>query len=250
MRGAVIASPTEVFRNVRRERSSGIIVNSSHKLTGPVLDFGSKNVFVADDSGRLSFVRDTGSTTGTCSGGGPLPCLGSNTITTGASSSITDGPIVDGSTGKVFAFAGGTSGTSVVQADTALTSGSNVTVTVGHASATQVHNGAFDNSYFVLEAPNLRVRVLRERSVVVVGFGPTSEPGTWFDSSIVMDYLGSSSHGGFHDTDARCVLQAAATFISSMWAELTATFGPQQLVTTKREMRALAEERAAKMFGE
>ena len=47
----------------------------------------------------------------------------------------------------------------------------------------------------------LRVRVLRERSIVVLDVGPASEPNTWFDSAVVMDYLGLSSDAGFHDRD-------------------------------------------------
>jgi len=107
----------------------------------------------------------------------------------------------------------------------------------------------FDNAYVILEAPALRVRVLRERSIVVVGFGPTSEPGTWFDSAVLVDYLGLSANAGFHDRDARGVLRGAGAFITSMWNELTAKFSPPELATTKKELRALAEERAAKMFG-
>src|SRR5207247_1263674 len=52
-----------------------ITVNTGRRLTGPVFDFTSKNIFVADDSGRLSFVKEEGSSTGFCASGLP-PCLG------------------------------------------------------------------------------------------------------------------------------------------------------------------------------
>jgi hypothetical protein len=108
----------------------------------------------------------------------------------------------------------------------------------------------FDNASVVLAAPPLRIRVVRERSIVVLDVGPPSEPGMWFDSAVVMDYLGLSSTAGFHDHDARNVLRGAGTFITSMWHELTTKFGPRNFATTKRELNALGEERASRLFGE
>lgn len=108
---------------------------------------------------------------------------------------------------------------------------------------------SFDNAYVVLEAPTLRVQVLRERSIVVLGVGPTSEPNTWFDSAVLMDYLGLSPDGGFHDRDARGVLRGTGAFITSMWSELTTMFGGQQVITTKQELNALREQRAATRYG-
>jgi len=64
---------------------------------------------------------------------------------------------------------------------------------------------SFDNASVVLQAPALRLRVVRERSQVFIDVGPASEPGTWFDSAVVIDYLGLSSKAGFHDRDvSRC----------------------------------------------
>lgn len=108
---------------------------------------------------------------------------------------------------------------------------------------------SFDNAYVVLEAPALRIRVLRERSIVVLDVGPTSEPNTWFDSAVLMDYLGLSPDGGFHDRDARGVLRGAGAFIVSMWNDLTAKFGRHQLAVTKKELSAVREQRAARLFG-
>lgn len=108
---------------------------------------------------------------------------------------------------------------------------------------------SFDNAYVVLEAQELRVQVLRERSVVVLAMGPTFEPNTWFDSAVLMDYLGLSPEGGFHDRDARGVLRGAGAFITSMWKELTIMFGQQRVVTTKQELNALREQRAATRYG-
>lgn len=108
---------------------------------------------------------------------------------------------------------------------------------------------SFDNAYVVLEAPTLRVQVLRERSIVLLAIAPTSEPNTWFDSAVLMDYLGLSPDGGFHDRDARGVLRGAGAFITSMWSELTTMFGEQQVVITKQELNTLREQRAAARYG-
>jgi hypothetical protein len=119
-----------------------ITVNPSHKLTGPVFDSGSQNIFVGDDSGKISFVQDSGSV-----GCGSPPCLGSNAIT--ALTNITDPPIVDSSTGKILVFTGnGGANANVVQADTTL--GNKVTVNVGQASSTQIHAGTLDNNYYAV----------------------------------------------------------------------------------------------------
>lgn len=107
----------------------------------------------------------------------------------------------------------------------------------------------FDNASVELEAPALRVRVLRERSIVVLDLGPSSEAGTWFDSAVVMEYLRLSADAGFHDRDARGVLRGAGLFIRSMWDELTTMFGPEKLPITKKELVTLREERAARLFG-
>lgn len=106
----------------------------------------------------------------------------------------------------------------------------------------------FDNAAVVLEAPALRVRVLRERSIVVLDVGSVSEQNTWFDSAVVMDYLGLSTDAGFHDRNVRGVLSGAGEFITTMWGELTAKFGPQQFAKTKKDLTALREERAVRLF--
>src|SRR5439155_15345962 len=87
-----------------------IAVHPGHKLTAPVFDFGSKNIFVADDS-QVSFVQDTGSTTPTlCLSG---PCLGGNVIT--GLANITDSPmIVVGNTTNVLVFSGTNGANAVV----------------------------------------------------------------------------------------------------------------------------------------
>jgi hypothetical protein len=148
---------TGVFLGTPAEVTTGgwpLTVNLTATLTGPIFDSISKNIFVADSTGRLSFVREVGSVVGTA----PLctaPCLdATNRPLTG---SIVDSPIVDGSAGRVLVFDGTeTSGNdgSVFQFDTALTAGSKVTVRIGGnqgATPTAVdvlHAGTFDDAYF------------------------------------------------------------------------------------------------------
>jgi hypothetical protein len=146
-----------VFLGTPAEVTSGgwpITVNAGAVLTGPVYDStSSKNIFVADHTGRLSFIMEVGSTTGTCASGSP-PCLGS--VSQSLTGSIVDPPIVDSSTGRLLVFDGtetSGNGGSVFQFDTALTPGSKVTVKIGGHLATPnagdvLHAGTFDDLYF------------------------------------------------------------------------------------------------------
>ena len=142
--GVFLGTPSEVI-------TSGwpITVNATAILTSPVLDSPSKNIFISDQTGRLSFVREVGSTVGACAVGGP-PCLGS--VSQALTGSIVDGPIIDESTGRVLVFDNDTTNNgSVFQFDSGLTTGSKVTVSIGGNSldASDVINpGTFDNAYF------------------------------------------------------------------------------------------------------
>ena len=84
---------TGVFNGTPAEVTAGwpIVVNSTHALTSPVYDSASGNIFVGDSAGRLSYVRDTNSTVGTCASGSP-PCLGATTQQVGTAGAIVDGP--------------------------------------------------------------------------------------------------------------------------------------------------------------
>jgi hypothetical protein len=134
-----------------------IAVNPGRILTGPSFDSVSSNVFIGDSSGRLSYVRDLASTAGACASGIP-PCIGASYIDVGNGSGrpIIDGPMVDPSIQKVYAFigcslnGGGYDGAAgqVIQSDTALSS--SVRANLGQASTVDnLHNGIFDNSYLM-----------------------------------------------------------------------------------------------------
>ena len=135
-----------------------ITVHSGSKLTGPVHDLVSNNIFVGDSSGVLSYVLESGSTTGACVSG-TAPCLGTPSRSLGGA--IVDSPIVDGTNQTVFTFDGtGSSGATVLQTDTAM----DVLQTVGLGAAGSlsipIHAGIFDNAYFTSAFPDIKGNLL------------------------------------------------------------------------------------------
>jgi hypothetical protein len=174
---------TGVFLGAPQEVTSGgwpiAVAAAAVHLSSPVMDNGSVNIFVGANNGTLSYVKEVGSVTGTCSGGGnATPCLGLSlgatvgavttiNVATGASSTsngtaasgaVTDAPIVDGSIGVLFVSNGTETGANhgtMIETNTAL--GSSVVGQVianqrvggnsGPPNASPVHTGAFDNAY-------------------------------------------------------------------------------------------------------
>jgi len=142
---------TGLFKGTPAEVRTGgwpirVFVNAH--LRSPVIDLVTNNIFMTDTLGHLLYVREVGSTSGICATAAP-PCLGSTFITLPSGAAFADPPIVDSSTGRVFAATANADGTNsqILQTDTAL--GSLVTVNVGAADAPRpLHNGMFDNNYF------------------------------------------------------------------------------------------------------
>jgi hypothetical protein len=141
-------------------------------LSSPVADGNTQNIFVGDSAGNLRYVKDTGSTTGVCatgSHGGVVPCLGTTNGAAGGPTaiaqggSVTDGPLLDVSTTKVFWFDSipGTGGSHLRnilnQTDEAVTSATDRVITfdngVNSARTGAMHSGAFDNTYFSNTGP-------------------------------------------------------------------------------------------------
>jgi len=125
-------------------------VGASVILTPPVYDHRSKNVFVSSSTGTEFFVKTAASTTGSCLSG-IAPCVGSNTFAFTGGGVIQEGSLVDGSTGRVWVFGtqtGGTTGSYVVQTDTALTAASVVKDTTGAGTLNVVRPGTPNNNYF------------------------------------------------------------------------------------------------------
>lgn len=132
-----------------------IQVHGANHLTSPVYDGVSGNVYVADSAGRLSFVREVGSTIGTCT---PAPCLNATSVQVGTAGDIVDSPIVDGANQMVFAVNGQDSANNgtIVQATTDLTT-SVVSFPIGGTGAggSFIYSGAFDNAYYNSAKPNI-----------------------------------------------------------------------------------------------
>lgn len=108
---------------------------------------------------------------------------------------------------------------------------------------------SFDNATVELEGPALRLRAFRERGQVFVDIGPKSEPETWFDSDLVLEYLGLMSSTSHRSREASSALRGAAALVTSFHAELCRLVEPQELLVTKRAISALGERRAEKLFG-
>ena len=170
--GVFLGTPAEVTT------SWPISVGAGAALATPVYDEGSGNIFVGDAAGNFSYIREVGSTAGTCSAGSP-PCFGAtqalgNTSraivagTLGATTpdGIVDAPLVDSTLGDVYVFDGHTCvGTNcaspgpnaawgaVFEFNTALTQitetsfGANESITTTGASS-DIFAGTFDNNYF------------------------------------------------------------------------------------------------------
>jgi len=126
-------------------------------MTSPVFDSSSNNVYSGGSNGRLRFVRETGSTVGTCVSGVP-PCVGANLINTGSSTvPINDGPVVDSTNKTVFVFVGtngdATPRAGVFQAPTTLAS--EIEAFVGPTAHNPLYSGTFDNNYLEGANPSL-----------------------------------------------------------------------------------------------
>lgn len=110
-------------------------------------------------------------------------------------------------------------------------------------------SGSFDNAFVVLQKGDVRVRVLRERSQVFVDFGSSAEPAVWFDSAVVMEYLGLSENAGWHGRDSTVVLRGLADFLRTFESELAARFSSGNFTATKRELTRVREDQAVRRFG-
>jgi hypothetical protein len=140
-----------VFRTgVPAEVVSGwpVLLASGLKLSSPVYDSGTGRVFVGSGfngttgSQLFAVTAATGAVPGTS---GSL----------GKGVGIDTGPLVDSSTGEVFAFVGNDGGAgcsgpcmAVYQFAASFTSGTGIKATVGFGGSLPLYNGTFDNAYF------------------------------------------------------------------------------------------------------
>lgn len=142
---------TGVFNGTPAEVTSGgwpMAISPGNFLTGPVFDAVSGNIFVADTFMGLYYVRETGSTVGTCASGSP-PCKGTPSLTVADpdfGTGVFDSPTLDQTSQKVFVFTGfnPSDNAAVIQATTAL---ANPVDTVLQGGYNPIFSGAFDKNY-------------------------------------------------------------------------------------------------------
>jgi hypothetical protein len=159
---------TGVFTGTPAEVTSHwpITVDSNVRLTSPIYDSVSNNIYMQDADGILSYVRDTGSTVGACTGSTTIPCLGRTTVDlvndggSGNGLISIDSIMLDSNSKRIFSFVTcvTTSGNScgdpsddnpsqVVQVSTDLTTVNRANIG-GSSIFDTVYDGDFDNSYY------------------------------------------------------------------------------------------------------
>ncbi len=115
-----------------------VTVACGSKLTGPVVDFFTGNVFVGCTDGKLYGFNSSGTS------------LANSPVTVGngaATGGIVDPPIVDGANGFVYAVSG-TDGANAILVQTKTNLTSRLVATLGKAGGTNLHAGAFNDAYF------------------------------------------------------------------------------------------------------
>jgi hypothetical protein len=124
--------------------SGGAISVCNGKLTGPILDFVTMNVFVGCSDGKLYSISQSGTIKSVTVGDG----VASRTY-----GAIVDPPVVDGVDGFVYAVSGSASGGAngvLVQATTTLSS--SVAVPIGAGNQCNMHAPSFNNAYYTSPA--------------------------------------------------------------------------------------------------
>ncbi len=120
--------------------TSGAVTVCGGRLTGPVLDFNTLNVYVGCSDGKLYSVSQTGTIKSISVGDG---------VAAKTYGAIVDSPVVDGISGFVYAVSGsanaGANG-ALVQAK--LDFSSQVTATIGAGNQCQMHAPVFNNAYY------------------------------------------------------------------------------------------------------
>lgn len=107
----------------------------------------------------------------------------------------------------------------------------------------------FDNAMVVAQGHELRVRVVRERGEVFVDFGSTAQPAVWFDSSVVMEYLGLRGSDGWHSSDAQAVLSDLGGFIAEHVRALEGKFALSEFAMTRKELVVVRERQDIARWG-
>jgi hypothetical protein len=203
--GVFNGTPTEVVTS-----PWPLTVSSGNILTGPTYDSNTGDIFVGASNGTLyKVVASSGAITSVAVG-----------IGSGSYGGIVDAPIVDPSTGYVFAAAGElastygctNSGGGVVQENEAFTS--TVHECLGEGDVDNIHTGTFDNLYFT--------SVSTGHMYWVGGDGSSTLPALWylgFLSSGVVTSATEATGGILASTanDASPLTETYNTYSSTDW---------------------------------
>jgi hypothetical protein len=108
---------------------------------------------------------------------------------------------------------------------------------------------SFDNASVLIDGPTFHMRIIRERGQLFVDFGSFSEPGQWFDSTVVMGVLGLRGGDGWHSTDADTVLGELAVFVRENEASLKGLFEPSRFSESKGRLLAVREQQSVDRWG-
>jgi len=109
-------------------------------------------------------------------------------------------------------------------------------------------SASFGNAQVVLQSATLRLRVIRDRGLTFVDFGAEDFPGIWFDSAVVFDWLKLSDRGGLHGSDTDQVLRGVSELLRVFGEEIGEKFSRSQFPIAKRELEAIRDSRAAKIY--
>jgi hypothetical protein len=154
---ATPANPPAIVSGWGTAAAPTVTTTGGNQLTPPDFDPVSQNVFVADVTGTLFYVRTNSGSSGSCASGSP-PCLGASSLSVGnISGSVTDAvlepPLIDIVSETLYVFSGGvpagkTSGSYIVQTNPTLSSSVFAEMGTGTGSGgAVVRAGAFNNAY-------------------------------------------------------------------------------------------------------
>jgi hypothetical protein len=120
---------------------------------------------------------------------------------------------------------------------------------LGLGVAEHQEGSSFDNATVTLASGDVRVRVVRERSIVHMEVASVHSPHAWVDSAVLMEHLGLSKVAGFHGLAVEGVLEGIGSFLKSSWADLERLFDKGSFRETNRALDVLREERSARRWG-
>ena len=107
----------------------------------------------------------------------------------------------------------------------------------------------FDNASAEFRSPVLRVKAIRERSVMWLELGPAlGVPAFWFDLPLVLALLGDRAAVQRLEAAGRSI-EAQAAALREHYGRIVPLFSPAEYTGTVRRLNGLAEERATKLFG-